>query len=395
MQLLHRSLEQVSGFIYPNEVEIQWSVLIVLYPYITGLVAGAFILAALYKVFGLEQVKPVYRLALLSALAFLLGAPLTLNLHLGHPERAFQIMATPNVLSAMAMFGFIYLWYLVAILLIEIWLEYRPDIIELRKTSRGPFKILYSVLALGVYDLSPRALELDHKIGKAVAIVGIPSAAILHGYVGFIFGSVKANSWWSTPLMPVIFLMSAVVSGIAMVMLFYMGLCVLWKRRIDMSCVDVVAKALFLALIVDFSLEMLEFIQKMYEAEQGHSLLMTMLKTRLWFSMIIVQIVLGSVVPLLALAGVFVHNPKPWLRKAVYFGSGLLISIGVFAMRWNVVIGGQLFSKSFRGLRVYEMPFWGIEGSFVAAIVFIIPFGILAGLLYLLPPWKEMFPKEA
>src|ERR1039458_1997120 len=78
----------VEGFMYPNEVGLQWSVLIVLYPYITGLVAGAFILASLERVFRVEAVKPTYRLALLTALAFLCVAPLPLQLHLGHPERS-------------------------------------------------------------------------------------------------------------------------------------------------------------------------------------------------------------------------------------------------------------------------------------------------------------------
>ena len=80
----------VEGFMYPNEVELQWSVLIVLYPFITGLVAGAFILASLERVFRVEAVKPTYRLALLTALAFLLVAPLPLQLHLGHPERSLR-----------------------------------------------------------------------------------------------------------------------------------------------------------------------------------------------------------------------------------------------------------------------------------------------------------------
>ena len=46
---LEVALDQVRGFIYPNETELQWGLLIVIYPYITGLVAGAFILASLEK----------------------------------------------------------------------------------------------------------------------------------------------------------------------------------------------------------------------------------------------------------------------------------------------------------------------------------------------------------
>ena len=106
----------VEGFMYPNEIELQWSVLIVLYPFLTGLVAGAFILASLERVFRVEAVKPTYRLALLTALAFLLVAPLPLQLHLGHPERSLEMYLTPHTSSAMAMFGFVYLWYLMAVL---------------------------------------------------------------------------------------------------------------------------------------------------------------------------------------------------------------------------------------------------------------------------------------
>jgi len=89
-QLSHQ-LEQVIGFIYPNEVETQWAILIVVYPYITGIVAGAFILASLVKVFNVVEVQPIYRLALLTALAFMLVAGMPLQLHLGHPERAYEI----------------------------------------------------------------------------------------------------------------------------------------------------------------------------------------------------------------------------------------------------------------------------------------------------------------
>src|ERR1700741_2597477 len=122
---------------YPNEVELTWSVLIVLYPFITGLVAGAFILASLARVFHIATVQPIYRLALLTALAFLLVAPLPLQLHLGHPERSFEMYMTPHRTSAMAMFGFVYLWYLLVVLLMEIWLDYRKDIVVMSRTATG------------------------------------------------------------------------------------------------------------------------------------------------------------------------------------------------------------------------------------------------------------------
>src|SRR5512141_1593423 len=169
-------LQAVQGFMYPNEVELQWSVLIVLYPFTTGLVAGAFILASLERVFNVAAVKPTYRLALLSALAFLLVAPLPLQLHLGHPERSIEMYLTPHTSSAMAMFGFIYLWYLRAVLVLEIWLDYRREIVEKALSTRGPLGLLYRLLTLGSYDVSPEALRVDDRASFVVTLIGIPSA---------------------------------------------------------------------------------------------------------------------------------------------------------------------------------------------------------------------------
>src|SRR5208337_3884651 len=121
----------VEGFIYPNEIALQWSVLIVLYPFITGLVSGAFILASLERIFPVEALKPIYRL-----------------------------------------------------------------------------------MTLGSSNISEQSLAIDERVGWIVTLIGIPSAFLLHGYVGFIFGSVKANPWWSSPLMPVVFIFSAMVSGV-------------------------------------------------------------------------------------------------------------------------------------------------------------------------------------
>src|SRR5689334_24819591 len=102
-------------------------------------------------------------------------------------------------------------------------------------------------MTLGSYDVGPEASRADDRTGWLVTLIGIPSAFLLHGYVGFIFGSVKANPWWSTPLMPIVFLFSAIVSGIALVLLMYM-LVTRWRgREPAMSCVDTVARYLLYA----------------------------------------------------------------------------------------------------------------------------------------------------
>jgi len=386
----------MQGYIYPNEFELHWGLLVVVYPYLTGLVAGAFILASLARVFNVREVQPTYRLSLLSALAFLIAAPLPLLAHLGHPERSFEIFLTPNPRSAMAMFGFVYAWYLMVVLLLEIWFDYRKDLVVWSRGATGLTAWLRRLLTLGATDLSERSLRFDRRAGKFITIVGIPSAFLLHGYVGFIFGSVKANPWWSSVLMPVVFLFSAIVSGIALMLLIFMISSLLRFKPVNMACLDKLGAFLLYALVVDFSLEMLDFTQRLYEAEESIKILSQMLSSRLVLSLIVLQVLIGTVIPLTSLALVaptvrkqgLVRVPDE-LRRLIYFVVAILIQIGIFSTRWNVVIGGQLFSKSLRGLTVYKVELLGLEGILTAGAILLLPLVILYALVKLLPPWPE------
>ena len=382
-------MQGVNGFMYPNEVQLQWSVLIVLYPFITGLVAGAFILASLVRVFHVEAVRPTYRLALLTALAFLLVAPLPLQLHLGHPERSYEMYLTPHRTSAMAMFGFVYLWYLMAVLVAEIWLDYRRDIVLISQSATGWKRWIYRVMTLGSSNITSGALEVDDRVGWLVTLIGIPSAFLLHGYVGFIFGSIKANPWWSSPLMPVVFIFSAMVSGIAAVMLLYMLTTRLRKQPIDMRCVDTVARYLFYTFIIDFSLEMLDLVHRIYEADESFRSLDFMVHTRLYFSQIVLQIFAGTLAPITLLGITQVIKLPDLVRKRIYAIAGCLTLVGIFAMRWNVVIGGQLFSKSFLGYTTYKMGLITREGLLMSILLSLLPLLFLWALVKLLPPWFE------
>ena len=386
---LESILSQISGYIYPNEIELHWGLLVVLYPYITGLVAGAFILASLEKVFRVKEIEPTYRLSLLTALAFLLVAPLPLLAHLGHPERSFEIFLTPQFRSAMAMFGFVYAWYLTLVLLLEIWFEYRADLVRWSERERGLKKLVHWVLSLGSRDLSPEAVAFDRRAVFAITVIGIPSAFLLHGYVGFIFGSVKANPWWSSVLMPIVFLFSAIVSGISLVLILYYVTTMVRRKPLDMECLNKLSEFLLYALIVDFSLELLDFIHRLYESEESIEILSELIFIKLGLSLTIVQILLGTIVPLVLLAVARFTQLPAELKRVTYFIAALLVQVGIFSTRWNVVIGGQLFSKSLRGLTVYKLELGGIEGLFTSIALLLLPFLILFVLVKILPPWEE------
>lgn len=187
--------------------------------------------------------------------------------------------------------------------------------------------------------------------------------------------------------MPVVFLFSAIVSGMAAVLLIYMVAS--WSRwkTIDMACVNKLAEFLLYAMLVGFTLEILDFIHRLYESEESIHILSQLISDRLFISLIILQVLIGGLLPLFGvLLGRYGKLPDE-MRKMLYFLSGLLIQVGIFAMRWNVVIGGQMFSKSLRGLTVYKVQLMGGEGLLVAIGFLILPLVILFVLLKLLPPW--------
>ncbi len=378
----------MSDFIYPQEALVDWGLLITIYPYITGLVAGAFIVASLYHVFGVSSLKPVARVSLITALAFLLVSPLPLLVHLGRPERALEMFLRPNLVSAMSGFGYIWLFYLLLVLF-EVWLVFRPDIVGYARSASGVMKKLYSLLSLGVTDLSEATLAVDRRLIRLLAIIGVPVACLLHGYVGFIFGAIKANAWWSTPLMPRIFLLSAIVSGIALLVVLYVVATKIRRMPLDRECLSTMSVWLGGFLTLALIVEGLEVVSMLYESEESWEMIRRLITERLALSYFGIQFGMGSILPLLILAGVHLAKLRGTLRSALIVGASASVLIGVFAMRWNVVVGGQLISKSLRGFTDYVPTLLGTGGLLMATGLMLLPYIILAAMVFVIPPWER------
>jgi Ni/Fe-hydrogenase subunit HybB-like protein len=380
-----------TGYVYPNETVLPWSVLIVVYPYITGLVAGSFTISALYHVFGMRQFEPVSKFAMLLALCLMVCVPLPLLLHLGRPERAFNAMITPHLTSAFAIFGYAAAFY-VCLLMIESWFVYRPQFVELGRSGPRIFRPVFRLLTLGSDDLSGDAMAADHKWIHALSVIGIPAAMGLHGYVGFVFGSLKSREWWSSDLMPPIFLFSAVISGTALVIVAYVVSCKLRRVAIEQACMKGLAFTLWGFLIFALLLEGIEFGALLYRSREGIDTIMEFVSGRLVLPFFVLQFGLGSLLPLLVLTFIVWRgvSGKPLIVLAT--GSALLVMFAVLMMRYNVVIGGQEISKTGRGLLVYEPEFLGREGLLAAGCVLVAPFVLLLASLRVVTPWIDKAP---
>jgi len=377
-----------TGWVFPNETVIDWTVLLAVYPYLTGLVAGAFTVSSLYQVFGFERLRPVAHLALLTSLACMLFVPLPLLLHLGHPERAFNAMITPHLTSAMAMFGFFATFYVV-LLMLELWFAYRPYIVEQAQKRTDLLGKVYKILTLGSYDVSERALAIDKKWVFWLAVVGIPGAHGLHGYVGFLFGSLKSREWWSSDLMPVIFLFSAIISGVSLLIVLYVVTCKLRRVKVDLACLKGMAYTVWAFIMVAFVLESLAFANIVYKGREGVDMIIEYVSGPLLVPYFILQFAVGAIFPMLLLSYMIWRGTTD---KALIVGvtlSACLVMFSVFMMRWNVVIGGQEISKTGKGLLSYHLPFLGQEGALVAIILVLAPLAVLVGMVRLFPPWED------
>ena len=386
------------GYVFPNETVFPWSVMIAVYPYMTGLVAGAFSVSSFYHVFGMQTYKPLARFALLTALSFMIFVPLPLLLHLGHPERAFNAMITPHWTSAFAAFGYFAAFY-VCLLVLECFFVFREDNVARAKNATGLGKLFYGAVTLWSDDVSQKARTYDHKWLFVLAVIGVPAAHGLHGYVGFVFGSLKSREWWGSDLMPVIFLFSAVVSGFALLIVLHVVTSKFRKVPINLDCVRGLAGSLWGFLMFGVLLEGVEYANVVYKAREGIDLILVFVSGPLFVPYFVLQFGIGAFLPIGILA--FLIFGKVGGRTLVVGAvvSALLVLMSVFMMRWNVVIGGQMISKTLKGLLSYTPPLLGRESLLAAVFVMAAPFGLLWVLTQLFPPWddadKQAMPKAA
>ena len=371
----------------------------------------------------MEKLKEIARYALVFSFALLPVAMMPLMLHLMQPLRGIHVMMTPHFTSAISAFGIVFMTY-ACIVGAEIWFVYRKFFVESlvrleTKSDRSAFEGLllpvYRLISLGARDLSHEALEADHKAVKFLAGLGIPVACFLHGYAGFIFGSVKANALWMTPLMPVIFICSAVVSGIALCIISYYIFMELRKwaarrgqnfllpdavahgsaavdyehlRSVQSHEVTMTSKYLLIFMTLAITLELLDMIFRGYTAVKSWDALRMVIYEHDFIKIFIMQYGIGNVLPFLMLLA-----PGVTVRRAAV--ASVMVLFGVFMMRWNVVIGGQAFSLTFDGFMHYHLPIIPHdmetfkEGLLGALMVITTPFVIFYFLNMIIPAFME------
>lgn len=366
-------------------IEKPWGIDIPNYFWFTGSSAAAFIISSFAHVFGWKKYKPIAGVSLLMAFVLLVAAPLNLIDDLRQPGRIlnFFMYGWEDFPTSPMKWGVLLLMAYPILIFFEAQAMYRIYFVKKAQTSSGLSKVFNSLFTFGNMDLSDEAIEKDHKKGFILGAIGIPLALAVHGYTGYILGAVHANVMWHTPLMPIIFLASAMVSGtgllVILIPLFQRFLSE--RKKVDTEMVATLAKLLSWFIISDLVMRFLWLTFSLtfangekYALYQYFSL---HFEDTLW-----IDYVLCLFVPL-----VIGFTKLRNIPIIVYFG-GFVTAIGVWIFRWNTVIGGQEIPRTTPGFSHYTPPVFGQDSIISVLSNWGILFALICAVL-LVFPWDE------
>ena len=334
----------VRFFVHPDASNlgsiVPWGLHVAQYIYFVGLSAGSFLLSSLVYVFGMKRFEPIGRLAVFTAIVTLVLALITIGLDIGHIERFWHVFVYVNPTSPMAWMIWLYSIYL-TLLIVEFWFLMRRDLIVAR-SMRGWRRPISRILSLGGHDVSDTSIARDKRVVRIAATIGVPLAIMFHGGVGALFGVLISRPYWHSGMFPVIFLVSALASGGALLVvisaIFQEG----WKTHREMI-LDL-GKIVLGFLVLDAMLQFSEILIGVFGSEPGWQESFRLVTAGpYWYVFWVLQIGIGFLVPLVFLATPLRHDPR-----AVIVGCAAIV-VGFIGVRLNIVLPG-LSPEEIRGM---------------------------------------------
>lgn len=285
--------------IFPQET---FGTLIAVYFYLTGLSAGSFVLSTLAYVFGVEKYKPIGKMGVILAALFLILAPAALLIHVGQPLKAWHLFVHLNITSPITWGSFLLTLYPINCLIYG-WFMFKRN----------------------------------NKMTRLFGTIGIPLAVFVHGYTGFILALGKARALWNTALMPFLFLVSAMVSGIALMIIIslirdrYFSK----EKKVNRELIFGLGNLLAAMILIDLFLVLSDVLVLLVSHTEAQEAAHLLLKGKFSLLFIWVENVMGKVLPVLLLL-------LPRLRNLTTITiASIMVIVGIFIMRYVVVLGGE------------------------------------------------------
>lgn len=310
-----------------------WGAWIAFYIFFVGLSAGSFLLSSLIYVFNMREFERVGKAALFTAIICMVVAGTFVFVDLGRPERVLNAIIYWNVTSILSWEVHFYIVY-VLLLSVELYIAMREDLVRLRSSETIKGKIA-RLLTSKKSVISAYTQKRDHLWMKILGMIGIPLAIFgVHGGTGTLFAVVKARVGWNTALFPIIFVVSAMVSGTALLLAMYIIKRKAQRKSIDQKMVQKLSALMIAFLIVDLGLQFFEYLVGFYGLEHEHlATLRTTMASPFSWSFWGVQLFLGSLIPIVLFF---------WKRTRrsvnAMLAAAILIVIGIIGVRFNIVV---------------------------------------------------------
>lgn len=302
-----------------------WGLWVASYIYFVGISAGAFILSTFYYVFNEKRLERVARLALVTTLVTLVMGLLTIWMDIGHVGRFWEIFLRPNPTSMMAWMVWLYSMFFL-IVLAQFVLVVRADL------SKKPLPEL--------------VLKRDQTVIKTLGAAGIPIVvAFEYGGAGPLFAVLGARPYWHTAVLPLMFLLSAILSGAALLTVMTS----VWLRDegVRNGAISLMSRIVLLSLFVYILFEWSEILVAYFTGISGAfpvelESIRLVLFGPYWWVFWVGTLLLGSLIPIVILVR--------WSKDHAMVGvAALLITLSLFGTRVNLIIPGVVTAE-LRGL---------------------------------------------
>lgn len=299
--------------------EVPWGILIAAYVFFVVTSTGLCIVSSVGHVFGFKNFNPIAKRAVFMSIATIVAGFLVIAFEIENSWR----MPVGNVVGANLTSNIWWMGTLYGAYLFFMMIEF----VMLQKNM--------------------------HRTATGFGLAGLLTGVVAHSNLGAVFGLLNGREFWHGPYMPIYFIVSAAMSGCVAIIFFtylaykFNG----WKMSDDLKgSLGNVANmgALMMAIIIFFTCwKMITGITGQapgkYEAMQ--TLLTGEFSTNFWIG----EVLLGMIIPFVLILSVRARNVH------VLFVAALAGMVGIFFMRYDLVIVGQLV-PAYHGMGLVDYP---------------------------------------
>lgn len=341
---------------------ISWGMYIISFMFLVGISAGGLIVAAGAELVGSERFSSLTRLAVLLSGAAILAAAISILPDLGRPQFVWRMIRQPHWTSPLIWDVIIITVYL-TIAGIDLYILTRPN-------------------------PKPGAM-------RTMAFVALPAAVLVHSITAWIFGLLVARPFWNTALLAPMFISSALVSGLGLLIVtaYIVERTTDWEP--DRGVFDDLGKLMVWFIAVDGFLLFAEILTTYASRIPDHLKQLNVLLVGRLAPVFWAEVAIGVVIPF-AICASRLRRKRGWIVAA-----GLLAMLGVFAKRINIVmtsmfmplvglapgIPGGRPGQSFRPDPIY-LPTW-VEAGILIGLACFVGMLVTLGVRYLVVPERR------